>query len=62
MADKHPKRPQLTSREYRDGRGWYIEAIADNGAPENIGDFPTDAEAQEWIIHKSTAYFKRRQK
>jgi hypothetical protein len=62
MADKPPKRPRLTSREYKDGRGWYVEALPEGGAPENIGDFPTDAEAQEWIVHKSTTYFKGRQK
>jgi hypothetical protein len=65
MAEKHPPKsfpPQLTPREYKDGSGWYVEATADGRAPENIGDFPSDAEAQDWIIHKSTAHFKGRQK
>jgi hypothetical protein len=61
MAEKHPPQPQLTPREYKDGRGWYIEAIGGGGVAENVGDFATESEAQDWIIQKSTAYFKARQ-
>jgi hypothetical protein len=61
MAQKHPA-PQLTSREYKDGRGWYVEAIDDSGAAENVGDFGSASEAEDWIIRKSTAYFKGRWK
>jgi hypothetical protein len=39
-----------------------IEAIVDGGAAENIGDFGSASEAQDWIIQKSTAYFRARQK
>jgi hypothetical protein len=38
MSEKHLK-PQLIAREYKDGRGWYIEAIGDGGVAENVGDF-----------------------
>jgi hypothetical protein len=63
MIKNHPPlHPQLTPREYKDGRGWYIEAIVDGGAAENIGDFGSASEAQDWIIQKSTAYFRARQK
>jgi hypothetical protein len=61
MAVKHSK-PQLTPREYKDGRGWYLEAQSDGGATENIGDFASLSEAQDWIIQKSDAYFKARAK
>ncbi len=54
--------PQLTPREYKDGRGWYVEAIVEGGITENVGDFASDSEAHDWIIQKSSAYFKARQK
>jgi hypothetical protein len=54
--------PQLTSREYKDGRGWYVEATTDGGVSENVGDFSSDFEAKDWILRKSMAYFKARQK
>ena len=61
MAEKRSK-PQLTAREYKDGRGWYLEAKDDSGVAENIGDFASLSEAQDWIIQKSDAYFKARAK
>jgi hypothetical protein len=61
MAQKHST-PQLTPREYKDGRGWYVEATSDFGITENVGDFASDSEAKDWIVRKSTAYFKTRQK
>jgi hypothetical protein len=61
MAQKHSA-PQLTPREYKDGRGWYVEATSDGGVAENVGDFASDSEAKDWIARKSTAYLKARQK
>ena len=54
--------PQFTPREYKDGRGWYFEATGDGGVTENVGDFGSDSEAKDWIVQKSIAYFKARQK
>jgi hypothetical protein len=48
--------------EYKDGRGWYFQAISDEGITENVGDFASDPEAKDWIVRKSIAYFKARQK
>ncbi|HEY2526358.1 MAG TPA: hypothetical protein VGJ20_00165 [Xanthobacteraceae bacterium] len=61
MAKKHSI-PQLTAREYKDGRGWYVEATSDGGRAENVGDFASASEAKDWIARKSIAYFKARQK
>jgi hypothetical protein len=61
MAEKRSK-PQLTAREYKDGRGWYLEAKDDSSVSENIGDFASLSEAQDWVIQKSSAYFKARAK
>jgi len=59
MIDK-PASPKLTPREYKDGRGWYVEAIGHDGVAENIGGFQSDAEARDWISAKAAAYFKGR--
>ena len=32
--------PQSTPREYRDGRGWYVEAASEDGVAENVENFP----------------------
>jgi hypothetical protein len=61
MTQKHST-PQLTAREYKDGRGWYVESTGDASLAENVGDFASASEAEDWIIRKSTAYFKARQK
>jgi hypothetical protein len=61
MAQKHSA-PQLTSREYKDGRGWYVQATSDDGVTENVGDFASDSEAKDWISRKSIAFFKARQR
>jgi hypothetical protein len=61
MAQKHTI-PQLAAHEYKDGRGWYVEATADGGIAENVGDFASAFEAQDWIVRKSPAYFEARQK
>jgi hypothetical protein len=61
MTQKHST-PQFAAHEYKDGRGWYVEATGDGGTAENVGDFASASEAQDWIVRKSTAYFKARQK
>jgi hypothetical protein len=59
MGKNHPQ-PQTTLRRYRDGSGWYLEAVGENGVTENIGDFSSEAEANDWVVHKSAAFFKAR--
>jgi hypothetical protein len=60
MAQKHST-PVLTTRAYKDGRGWYVEAAGEGGGAENVGDFASEPEAKDWIARKSVAYFKARQ-
>jgi hypothetical protein len=61
MAPQKHTPPLLTAREYKDGRGWYVEAAREGGMTENVGDFASAPEAQEWIARKAAAYFKSRQ-
>jgi hypothetical protein len=56
----HHLQPQTTLRRYKDGSGWYLETVGDDGVAENIGDFSSEAEAQDWIVHKSAAFFNAR--
>jgi hypothetical protein len=61
MVEKQPKltpRTTFTPREYKDGSGWYVEAIGPDGCAENIGGFHSDSEARDWISAKSAAYAK----
>ena len=57
---KHHSPPQTTLRRYKDGSGWFLEAVGDDGVAENIGDFTSEVEAWDWVIHKSEAFFKAR--
>ena len=54
----HYQLPQTTLRRYKDGSGWFLEAVGDDGVPENIGDFNSEAEAIDWIVHKADASFQ----
>jgi hypothetical protein len=57
---KHQLPPQTTLRRYKDGSGWFLGAVGDDGIAENIGDFTSEAEAWDWVVHKSAAFFKAR--
>jgi hypothetical protein len=59
MAQKQAT-PQFTAHEYKDGRGWYVEAANDGGTTENVGDFASAPEAHDWIARKAAAYLKAR--
>jgi hypothetical protein len=57
---KHHLPPQTTLRRYKDGRGWFLEAVGDDGVAENMRDFNSEAEAWDWVVHKSAAFFNAR--
>ncbi|MGC1327660.1 MAG: hypothetical protein WA850_18250 [Xanthobacteraceae bacterium] len=46
----------LVPQERKDGT-WFVKAERPNRATQHIGDFKTEAEAQDWIIMQSGAYF-----
>jgi hypothetical protein len=50
--------PQTALHRYQDGSGWCVEAVGDDGVPENIVDFSSEAEARNWI--KSAVFFSAR--
>jgi hypothetical protein len=54
--DPHRK---LIPAERKDG-SWGVKVERPDALPEDIGDFNSQAEAQDWIIHGSTTYFQKR--
>jgi hypothetical protein len=55
MANLNPEL-LLVPQERKDGT-WFVKAERPNRATQHIGDFKTEAEAQDWIITQSGAYF-----
>jgi hypothetical protein len=49
----------LTRVEHKDG-SWGVRAESPNAAIEDIGDFKSEAAAQDWIIQESSAYLRER--
>jgi hypothetical protein len=44
--------------EMKIAKGWYVLAKPPKGTFVRLGGFKTEAEAQEWIDHKSAAWLK----
>jgi hypothetical protein len=62
MADVHSRQiPYLAPRPYQDGSGWYVEAKWIDRPTERLGRFETYAEARDWIVLQSAAYFVLRE-
>jgi hypothetical protein len=57
---KPPKMPDMRSRELRDGSGWYVLVEWGNRPSEQVGGFPSEAEAQQWIDQDSARWFRAR--
>lgn len=53
--------PDLTVKpaQRKDG-SWYAEATRSYGSTDHIGPFRSEAEVQDWIIHKASSYFRQR--
>jgi hypothetical protein len=54
MAPIDPKR-KLIPVEHKDG-SWGVRAEHSDSITEDIGDFQSESDAQDWIIYKSTAF------
>src|SRR5579863_9116523 len=44
--------------EMTPGLGWCVRVVLPTGKKIHLGDFNTEAEAREWIVRKSAAWFK----
>jgi hypothetical protein len=53
--------PDLTIRPYQRKDGtWCARATPSYGPAEDVGDFKSEAEVQDWIIHKARERFPKR--
>lgn len=51
--------PTFKRKEFKDGRGWYVEAEWPDGLLQHVDDFGSDTEAKEWVTHKSAEWLKK---
>jgi hypothetical protein len=51
----------LQPKERKDGK-WAVEVRRPDVAPMDIGDFQSESEAIDWIVHESDAYFRDRER
>jgi hypothetical protein len=62
MAKVHSREiPYLTPRPLEDGSGWYVEVQWIGRPMERLGRFAIYAEASDWIMLQSAAYFVLRE-
>jgi hypothetical protein len=54
------KQPKIEPRELRDGTGWYALVTWGDRPAEQVGGFPSEAEAQRWIDHSAKVWVKDR--
>jgi len=54
--------PTFTPKSFKDGSGWYVEAVWPDGFIQHVDDFGSDTEAQDWVIHKSAGWLKKHPK
>jgi len=57
---KPTKKPEMSPRELRNGTGWFVLVNWGNWPSEQVGGFPSEEEAQEWIDQESTKWFNSR--
>ncbi len=54
------KKPEMHPRELKDGSGWYVLVQWGIRPSEQVGGFPSEGEAQQWIDKESTGWFRSR--
>ena len=59
MVDSENK-PEMKPRELKDGSGWYVFVRWGNRPAEQVGGFPSETEAQQWIDQAGTSWLKAR--
>jgi len=57
---KRRRKPTFTVSEDKRGTGWHVDVVWEDGVPEQVSGFRSEAEAQDWKDHKSGAWLKAR--
>ncbi len=59
--NKPEKKPEMRPRELKDGSGWWYVLVQWGDRPsQQIGGFPSEDEAQQWIVENSAGWFRER--
>ena len=53
-------KPKIEPRQFRDSPVWYVLVTWGDRPPEQVGGFPTEEEAQQWIVQSSAGWLKER--
>ncbi len=54
------KKPEMQPRELKDGSGWYVLVHWGYRPSEQVGWFPSQDEAQQWINKESASWIRTR--
>ena len=54
------REPKLEPRQLRDESGWFVLVTWGDWPSEQIGGFPSQAEAQQWIDRSSANWIEER--
>jgi len=57
---KPMKKPEMRPRELKDGSGWYVLVQWGDRPSEQVGGFPSQDEAQQWITQNSAGWLMAR--
>lgn len=55
---KPEKKPEMLPCELKDGSRWYVLVNWGNMPSEQVGGFPSEEEAQQWIDQYSTSWLR----
>lgn len=55
-----PKKPEMRPRELKDGSGWYVLVLWGVLPSEQVGGFPSEDEAQQWIDRDADHWLRKR--
>jgi hypothetical protein len=58
--DKTQKKPEMRPRELKDGSGWYVLVQWADRPSQQVGEFQSEEEAQQWIIENSADWLRTR--
>jgi hypothetical protein len=54
------KKPRMEPRELRDGTGWYVLVHWGDYPSEQVGGFPNEDEAKQWIAQSAAGWLRAR--
>lgn len=53
-------KPDMQARELKDGSGWYVLVQWGDRPSEQVGGFPSEDEARQWIESSAPSWLKSR--